>query len=61
MNSSSLCLFLIHWKKVRNQRNPNLLASGQLNDTDDEVVENDKWKKCHFINQDKKPTPNVFL
>lgn len=42
MNSSSLCLFLIRWeKKVRNQRNPNLLASGQLNDTNDEVGEND--------------------
>lgn len=45
MNSSSLCLFFIHRKKkkVRNQRNPKLLASGQLNDTDDEVAENDKW------------------
>lgn len=44
MNSSSLCLFFIHRKKkVRNQRNPKLLASGQLNDIDDEVVENDKW------------------
>lgn len=27
----------------KSQSNPNLLASGQLNDTDDEVAENDKW------------------